>query len=591
MHDEHVQPVQSLTPDRRGGRLRAVVAAVAPLALLAVVVSGGFLGRIGEPEDPRTVLERPAIADDATPPPDRSVLPPPVDLADAGFPTDTLGLPVRSVTDTLERIRGGRLRERVVAVAGWLTIQPPSAACRNEVDRGTGPTALCSRETILVGSPGAVLEVGAGGDTRRLRPVGPHLHAVAPPGVALGQRVGRLYRGLAPSRQPRRVVIVGRIEDPRVAECRPSGRHCGEVLALERLVWVDGEWQDRRALVTTPTADGSDAAAVARRRAIEAAAPGAGTLLSEILVPRDALPGVDREAAAAVDDAVEGAVWYTRFLVRVAGPGGSYPRDVGWAVVDDASGTVVAAARSEATATGAVFPGQVVGIATVDAGAAGRLAAAGVGPDRLVAVAGWLTLAPDDAECAGAEPPCRRSGLLADVPTVDGGGALFVETRPDVTVSGDHEPRTRADSWSVPSPAVAVGRFLPRNERECGLRRPTCEAVFTVELLAWLDGAAVQETASPARDGVTESARSAIRGAGEVLGATLVERSALATLEPGAAAAADGDGRVWLVRTVSFRARQDMWYEPLAGWAVVDDATGKVLVAHPSLADGLGWRP
>jgi hypothetical protein len=34
-----------------------------------------------------------------------------------------------------------------------------------------------------------------------------------------------------------------------------------------------------------------------------------------------------------------------------------------------------------------------------------------------------------------------------------------------------------------------------------------------------------------------------------------------------------------------------MWYEPLAGLAVVDDATGQVLYADPNRADGRGWRP
>jgi hypothetical protein len=95
---------------------------------------------------------------------------------------------------------------------------------------------------------------------------------------------------------------------------------------------------------------------------------------------------------------------------------------------------------------------------------------------------------------------------------------------------------------------------------------------------------------------VIATARVAIRGAGEVIGLALVDRERIASLEPRAPeAAADvgatGNGPVWLVRTVAFQARQDMWYEPLAGWAMIDDATGSILAAAPSRAGAASWRP
>jgi hypothetical protein len=341
MKVDHVEPVQSLTPDRRAG-MRNLLAAAIPVALLVAVVAGGFLGRTGEPAEAAAARPAPSgttTADGAPPPTSAPV----VDMADAGFPSDAFGMPVRSVEETVRLIEGGLLRESVVAVAGWLTIRPVSDDCRNEYDRGTGPTALCPRETILVASPEPVLGMDGRNDVTRLRPAGPHLHPVALPGVSLRQIAGRQYSGLATSLVPVPVVIVARVGDPRLPECRPSGRHCGEGLALERLIWADGEWQDRRALLTTPPFEGTDPSPQARRQRIDLAVRGAGTVLSEILVPRDALGGVDATADAAVEDAVDGSVWYVRFLVRVAGPGGNYSRDVGWAVIDDRSGSVVAA--------------------------------------------------------------------------------------------------------------------------------------------------------------------------------------------------------------------------------------------------------
>jgi len=609
MNDEHVQPVQSLTPNRRGNRLRTLVGVLAPVTVLVVVVSGGVLGRTAAEEIPASpAATEPARA--ATLPAGATPAPAPergsgLGFAAVGFPPDALGLPVRSVEDTIERIRSGRMRESVVAVAGWLTVQPPSDDCRNEVDRGTGPTALCPRQTILVATPEPVRECCGGGDRESLmRPFAPNLRPVAMPGVSLGPLAGRRGRATPPTP----VVVIGRIGDPRLPDCLASGRDCDDGIALERLAWVGGEWLDPRPLVTTPPVDGADPSPEARRRGIDAAVPGAGTVLSEILVPHDALPGVDSVASAAVDDLedeVTGAVWYARFLVRIVGPGGAYPRDVGWAVIDDATGEVVAARPARSISAASPFPRSVLGIDTVDASAAGRLLRAGVEPDRLIAVAGWLTLAPEGAACRSDLPlACRRTGLLTEVPTVDGGGTLFVETRPDVTIVGVDPRRARPDSWSVPVTAVVVGRFVPRTDRECGLRRPNCEPVFSVDLLGWLDGSEIAPPDLGATDRagrrtpaeVIATARVAIRGAGEVIGLALVDPERIATLEPRAAeVAAEGGategGPVWLVRTVAFRARQDMWYEPLAGWAMIDDATGSILAAAPSRAGAASWRP
>ena len=357
MNVDHVQPVETVAPGR-GARWHTWLAVALPLVVLVTVATGGVLGGAADPADGGgaagpigAVRPTPAVSNPAVATPSEAPDPLSLELPD-GFPTDAVGLPVRSVAATADLIRQDRLRESVVAVAGWLTIRPASADCPNEYDRGTGPTALCPRETILVATPEPVLELSGPHDVVRLRAPGPHLHPIALPGVSLRQVAGRQYSGLATALRPVPVVVIARVADPRLPACRPSAPHCGEGLALERVIWADGEWQDRRALLTTPPFEGADPSPRARRERIDRAVRGAGTILSEILVPRDALPGVDATAGRAIDTTADGAVWYVRFLVRVAGPGGTYPRDVGWAVIDDVSGEVVAADPARPSADG-----------------------------------------------------------------------------------------------------------------------------------------------------------------------------------------------------------------------------------------------
>lgn len=345
MKVEHVQPVQPLSPNRGAG-LRTWLAVALPAVVLVTVVIGGLLGQAGSPPSPAIAASSPLSSPTSVREPDRELAA--IDAYEAvGFPPDVIGLTVRSVDETLERLRDGRMRQKVVAVAGWLTVLPPRADCRDEYDRGTGPTTLCRRETILLGSPEPYLGID-GGEVRRLRSPGSHLHPAAMAGVSLGALAGRQYRGERAALQPVPVVIVARLDDPRLPDCRPWDRGC-ESLSLERLVWTDGEWHGRRALRTTRPAEPAEPAELAepaeevRRDRIDDAIRGAGTVLSEILLPRDALAGIDAGADDAVAASVDGPVWYVRVLIRVLGPGGYYPRGIAWAVIDDATGSLVAA--------------------------------------------------------------------------------------------------------------------------------------------------------------------------------------------------------------------------------------------------------
>jgi hypothetical protein len=350
MKVDHVEPVRSLTPDRGAG-IRTWLAIALPVAILGAVVVGGVLGRSPD-GGPNAVVRStaPAATDGAPAVVSNSATRAPVAQADrvdparydaAGFPADTLGLTVRSVAETLDRIRGGSMRQSVVAVAGWLTIRPSDGGC--PID-GPSPAsiALCPRDAILHDSPAPFLAL-QGGEMVRLRSPGIHLHAEAVPGRQVALLAERQYRGLGPTLLPVPVVMVGRVGDPRMAPCGPTERHCGERLSLERLIWVEGAWQE--VLDLRVDADSHDAGLSPRqiRRRIDQAVPGAGVLLGESLVPRGYLATLDPIADAAVDPSIDGLVWYVRVLVRAAGPGGSYPRGVGWAVLDDATGEILAA--------------------------------------------------------------------------------------------------------------------------------------------------------------------------------------------------------------------------------------------------------
>jgi hypothetical protein len=357
MKIDHVEPVRSLTSDRGSG-FRTWLAVALPVAILGVVVVGGVLGRSPDRGPGAVTQSTTPAAIDTTPAAVRNLATRAplarVDRVDparydaAGFPADTLGLPVRTVAETLERIRGGSMRESVVAVAGWLTIRPSDGEC--PID-GPSPAsiALCPRDAILHDSPEPFLAF-QGGAMVRLRSPGIHLHAEAVPGRQVALLAERQYRGLGPTLLPVPVVMVGRVDDPRMAPCGPSERHCGERLSLERLIWVEGAWQERLAVRVDADARDDGLSPRQLRRRIDQAVPGAGVLLGENLVPRGHLATLNPIADVAVDPSFEGLVWYVRVLVRAAGPGGSYPRDVGWAVLDDATGEVLAADPARRTA-------------------------------------------------------------------------------------------------------------------------------------------------------------------------------------------------------------------------------------------------
>ena len=338
MQDAHVEPIRSVSPPgRRRGRRRTALTVVAPVVVLAIVVGAGFAGRIET-----RIVESAASPGAPTAAPDASAEPAAPAQAGVIFPEIALGLRVHPVEDVVAGLPAGGLDSVAVAVSGWLTIRPVVPACLAEIVTEQRPAALCERETILVASPEPLLNVRGADDITRLRPAGPHLHPVALPGVSMRQLAGRQYNGLATALTPAPVVLIGHLGDSRLPDCRPSGRHCGERFALERIVWVDGESLGTRAQVAAVPAATKMSTTTERAARVGRSVPGARAVLSEILVTRDALDLVDRAADAALDRGITGPVWYVRFLRARPGAGSEGGQDIGWAVIDDATGDVVA---------------------------------------------------------------------------------------------------------------------------------------------------------------------------------------------------------------------------------------------------------
>jgi hypothetical protein len=244
------------------------------------------------------------------------------------------------------------------------------------------------------------------------------------------------------------------------------------------------------------------------------------------------------------------------------------------------------------------FPGRILGIDVLDVAGARALAET-AGESRLLAVAGSLTIGPDPDCDATWRLQCRRTGLLSAA-TAGAESALFLETTPGVPLPGLHRSTPRLTSWTVPTDAVVVGRFVDRGGRRCGLRRPICEPVFSIEHLAWLDAKELGPTistelgvrATGRTADVADAARGAVGRPSEVLGLTLLSPTTLGAIDAEAAAALGPGraGRVWYARLVTLRPRADETSEPVAAWALVDDATGRLIAAAPD-RDGAVGRP
>jgi hypothetical protein len=339
---EHVQPVQSLTPHGRS-RTRTRVAATLPVVLLAAVVGLAILGQDGGDDAERAARatgEPPARGTAA--PPSRPA-PVPDEPVAGRFPALALDLPVGAVAETIRLRASGEIGDEPIAIGGWLTV-PPSAGCD---EHGHGSDLVCPRDTILLDEPLQLLTI-AGGDIRLLRAPREELHPQAMPGIPLDPVTTAQTAGGRRVLMPVPVVIVGRYGDPRLRQCPSSSGGCADSFAIERIIWIEGQWWLRRPVRHPAVADHQLSGKV-RWPIVNEAMDRSGVILSELVAPREDLARIDPAADRAVADDVTGAVWYVRALLRPR-TFGEAPEAIGWAVIEDATGRVLAAEPAPRTA-------------------------------------------------------------------------------------------------------------------------------------------------------------------------------------------------------------------------------------------------
>ncbi len=593
MNEEHLQPVQSLTPDERSRARRLAVTMVPAIVLIAVIGAAIFGG--GRSANDRSSPERPT-ATAAEPVVKASFAPDVEALRAAGFPARALGLPVHSVARTMALRYEGEIQSKVVAVAGWLTVPPESDCGRDVAVESDGPYGVgadCRRTTLLTDDAEPVFAI-RGGEGTRLRDAvaGAELHPQALPGASLA---GIAADQVAPDLviRPERAVVLGRFGDPRLSECQSSSSDCGSTFAIERVAWVDGSWRLRRPEIYPADVDPVPSGMV-RWPIIDRAISRGAIVLTEVIVERDHLATIDPTADAVVPRDVD-TIWYVRALLRPRGLEDSLG-EVGWAVIEDDT-AVVLASDPERTAEESVsnrpgggpspseeavaIPERMLGLDVLDVEALQRLIDRGLEPERLVAVDGWLTVAPDEPGCADLPVvACPRRGDLSGTrePT---GPTLAVETRLGTPLLGLTRQSPSLGTWTVPNRVALVGH----------VRATRAGPVFTIERLAWLRTAARQRpvltapgslTTRWSREGAEQAARASVEGAGSTLLMALLDRPTLSRFDAVAAdAISEAGGPVWYLRTIVWQPRRGADDAPVVGWSVVDDQT------HELLATGL----
>ena len=600
MDPEHIEPVRPLTLDRRS-RARTFLFALLPAFVLIAVIGAAIFGSGGSSDEPD--LQADGIDEapiSAAPQLLASEAPDVAGLREAGFPTHALGLPVHSVARTLELYEDGHIQGDVVAVAGWLSV-PPDPACGLDVidDRpglyGTG--ASCRRETILAGDAEPVVAARSG-SLRHLREAPVALRPVGLPGPSLASIAARQ---IAPDRVvlPERALVLGRFADPRLPVCQASSTDCLSAFAIERVVWVDGSWRLRRPLLYPSEVEPVPSGQV-RWPTVDRAIRRGAIILSETIVSRDDLATVDPAADAATPRDIA-TVWYVRALLRARGldnPVG----EVGWAVIDDDTATVLASDPERATEARATtepsgsatpstdevaIPEQMFGLDVLDVGGLKRLVESGVDPSHVVAVAGWLTVAPDQEGCT--ELPviaCPRRGTLSGTREPDG-PVVAVETLPGTPLLGLTRQSPSLGTWTVPNRVALVGR-LHEQPSACGLLI-RCDLVLTIERLAWLRTAARDRPVLTApgsleatwtREAAEKAARDAIDGAGATLLLAVVDARTLRLLDAAAwneIGAPAANSAFWYLRTIAWQSPLGLDGPATVAWSVVDDRTHAVL--------------
>jgi hypothetical protein len=327
-----VQPA-SLGPSGRPRRVLRIVGLVVPVVLLAGIVGAAVLGPPPTstnvpPSGPTVAVASPAAAETAAPSPAAT---PGV----AVFPARFAGLDVHGVRWTVEARNRG-LARGVVAVAGYLGLDAVPEVCR---DRRLGVFgAFCRRVGVLAEAP------WSGAAHESPDPAGFHLHPQFPKAVRIPSQAA--FVALSSSTATPPVIVLARFSDPRAEPCIPEGRHCGQELVVERVVWVDGT-----EFPTTPTADPrayspdqTQASLSVEAASAAATLPAGGYPLLAALVDPITIRDIEPDAATAASR-LSGPVWFVRGLHERGDPS-----RIDWRLVTP-DGRLILAEGSVATAS------------------------------------------------------------------------------------------------------------------------------------------------------------------------------------------------------------------------------------------------
>lgn len=354
-----IEPTPAIPPSP-GRRARLALAAVAPIILLVAVIAVGALGA----RDPETALQpRSSVPLSNGSPAAPATTPSAAPSGPPAYPSRVLGLPTRAVAETLQRRRDGTTRDEIVAVRGFATVHPSPTECFVVDDAPTIADALaCRREVVLADGPETFLAWSDGAVDWVMSEGVTHLHAASFPVVSLVD-LDAYAVAAPPATSPTGddpviapiasvpVVVLGRFDDPRLADPRSNERHPNEAFVIERIVWVDDVWQTRPAVRFVRPVDGE--AAIGQVRATTSSALPSGTvILSHSIADLDVLARLDPTALGLARTGVDrldipepAAVWYVRVMIRGAPPvdtlaGDTTERRLAWAVMT-ADGTLL----------------------------------------------------------------------------------------------------------------------------------------------------------------------------------------------------------------------------------------------------------
>ncbi|MCI0344133.1 MAG: hypothetical protein L0221_01635 [Chloroflexi bacterium] len=229
-----VEPIP-IRPFRRGGRQATIFLVIGPL--LAIMLPAAVTPHEAKPRPP----EQAQVVVPSTEPSEGGGAASPDD-----FPAAAMGLQVQTVAQALEARVLGDVASDLVAVSGFLSNAPSGAECVEPGPPGDSSPVPCQRSIVLIDHPGPSLNATP---DPKLPPTTapdlgePHLDASIPPESALAEVLGPSGDPSLSALRSIAVVLIGRLGRPS-GTCVAAAGWCRGDIAIERVVWVGGQWRD-----------------------------------------------------------------------------------------------------------------------------------------------------------------------------------------------------------------------------------------------------------------------------------------------------------------------------------------------------------